>query len=72
VNIVCSSLGIFWWLCHFAYFAAAQVNGTPKEILAPLTNLLECEKGTPEIQQLCQLITATIKPQLVAADFISP
>jgi hypothetical protein len=39
-----------------------------KEVnIAPLVNLLTCSTSTPEIQQLCPLVTAKIKPQLAAA-----
>jgi hypothetical protein len=61
------SLRILWCLFYFAKFTKAQVDGTLKDILAPIVNLLECDKGTPEIQQLCQLVTAKIRPQLAAA-----
>jgi hypothetical protein len=59
-------IGVLCFLSHFAEFTAAQ-DASLKEILAPLVKLLECDKGPPEIQQLCQLVAAKIQPELKAA-----
>ena len=65
------SFVVFWCFNYFANFANVNATdnseGSLADILKPLVNLLECDKESTEIKQLCQLVSAQINAKLTAA-----